>query len=64
MIIALEILSERLGIQTLSLIQVYSLLGYLKRNYKMHKMHMFTMSSKTWNEINNIIQIFQVMRHF
>ena len=56
----LENQSERLGIQTVSLFAVYSLLGFFKPNYEMHKMHMFTMSSKTWNDISNIIYIFQV----
>ena len=37
----LENQSERLGIQTVSLFEVYSLLGFLKPNYEMHKMHMF-----------------------
>ena len=39
----LENQSERLGIQTVSLFEVYSLLGFLKPNYEIHKMHMFTM---------------------
>ena len=49
----LENQSERLGFQTVSLFEVYSLLGFLKPNYEMHKMHMFTMPSKSWNEIRH-----------